>query len=64
MLDINAYFLLKGKITFYMGQNIPVDAMNYGAFGLYEFYLDRPRLLSVRSNLDSLLYTLQRDPFI
>ena len=40
-----------------------IDKLEYGAFGLCEFYKQTPRLLSARSNIDSLLYCLDWDKF-
>lgn len=38
--------------------------MQYGAFGICEFYTQRPRYLSAKSIYDALLYTLPWDKFL
>jgi len=63
MHNLSAYFLLKGKITFYFGAYTVIDKLEYGAFGLCEFYKQTPRILSARSSIDSLLYCLDWEKF-
>lgn len=38
--------------------------MQFGAFGLCEFFTQTPRMLSAKSDVDSLLYCLQWEKFI
>ncbi len=63
-MDPKAYFLLKGKIVFYLTDTVILDEMQYGAFGICEFYTQRPRYLSAKSIYDALLYMLPWDKFI
>lgn len=62
-INLRAYFLLKGKVTFFYSSNTLIDKLEYGSFGLCEFYQQKPRSLSARSNIDSLLYCLDWDTF-